>query len=282
MIYYKTNEEIELLRESSLLVSRTLAEVAKVVKPGVSLLKLDSIAEEYIGDHGARPAFKDYPAGSPGVSPFPGSLCLSLNEMVVHGIPTNYELKETDIISVDCGVELNGYYGDSAYTLLLAGASQEVIDLCRTTKTSLFLAIEQSVAGNRIGDIGFAVQDYCERNHNYGIVRELVGHGVGRDLHEAPEVPNYGKRGSGKKLQEGLVIAIEPMVNLGKRNVAQLPDGWTIVTADRKASAHYELMLAVQKGKADVLSTFDYVEEACIKNENLIDIQVFEDDLTKV
>lgn len=279
MIYYKTTEEIELLRESSLLVSRTLAEVAKVVKPGVSLLKLDSIAEEYIRDHGARPAFKDYPAGSPGVPAFPGSLCLSLNEMVVHGLPTNYELKETDIISVDCGVELNGYYGDSAYTLPLAGVSQEVIDLCRTTKTSLFLAIEQSVAGKQIGDIGFAVQDYCERKKNYGIVRELVGHGVGRDLHEAPEVPNYGKRGSGKKLQQGLVIAIEPMVNMGKRNVAQLPDGWTIVTADRKPSAHYELMVAVQKGQADILSTFEYVEAACKNNNDLIDIQVFEEDL---
>lgn len=282
MIYYKTKEEIELLRESSLLVSRTLAEVAKIVKPGVTLKKLDSIAEEYIRDHGARPAFKDYPASRSGVPDFPGSLCLSLNEMVVHGIPTDYELNDTDIISVDCGVELNGYYGDSAYTLPLAGTSQEVIDLCRATKTSLMLAIAQGRNGKRMGDIGFAVQNYVEREKGYGIVRELVGHGVGRDLHEAPEVPNYGKRGAGIKLQEGLVIAIEPMVNLGKRNVAQLQDGWTIVTADRKPSAHYELMIAIGKQEADVLSTFKYVEEASAKNDNLIDIQIFEEDLVGV
>lgn len=272
MIYYKTPEEIELLRESSLLVSKTLAEVAKMIKPGVSLLEIDALAETFIKDHGATPAFKNY-------NGFPNSLCLSLNEAVVHGIPSNHELNETDIISVDCGVKLNGYYGDSAYTFPLAGVTDEVIQLCRATKTSLFLGIEQAVVGNKIGDLGYAIQHYLEQDLGYGVVRELVGHGVGRNLHEAPEVPNYGKRGSGKKMLEGLVIAIEPMVNLGVRNVAQLRDGWTIVTADRKPSAHYELMVAVKKHKADVLSTFSYIEEASAANEHIIDIEVIKEDL---
>lgn len=281
MVYYKTNEEIELLRESSLLVSRTLAEVARIVKPGVSLLKLDQIAEEYIRDHGARPAFKGYPASSAGVPDFPGSLCLSLNEMVVHGLPTDYELNETDIISVDCGVELNGYYGDSAYTIALAGVSDEVLTLCRATKTALYLGLAQAVSGRRMGDLSYAIQNYVEQGRGYGVVRELVGHGIGREMHEPPEVPNYGKRGSGMKLRQGLVLAVEPMVNLGKKNVAQLSDGWTIVTADRLASAHYELMVAVQKGEPDILSTFKYVEEATAGNDNIVDIDVFEEDLVK-
>lgn len=281
MVYYKTSEEIELLRESSLLVSRTLAEVARNIKPGISLLKLDQIAEEYIRDHGARPAFKGYPASSPKYPDFPGSLCLSLNEMVVHGLPTDYELNETDIISVDCGVELNGYYGDSAYTIALAGVSEEVLTLCRATKTSLYLGLAQAVSGRRMGDLSFAIQNYVEQGRGYGVVRELVGHGIGREMHEPPEVPNYGKRGSGMKLKEGLVLAVEPMVNLGKKNVAQLQDGWTIVTADRLASAHYELMVAVQKGEPDILSTFKYVEEATAGNDNIVDIDVFEEDLVK-
>ncbi len=267
MIYYKSQEEIEKLRKSALLVSRTLAEVAKYIKPGESSLTLDRIAEEYIRDNGGRPAFKNYKG-------FPFSLCISMNETVVHGFPSTRELTETDIISVDCGVEIDGYYGDTAYTFALAGINSDTEKLLRATKTSLYLAIEQAVAGNRIGDIGFAIQNYVERNLGHGVVRELVGHGVGRNLHEDPEVPNYGKRGSGLKLQEGLVIAIEPMVNLGVRGVVQLKDGWTINTADRKPSAHYELMLAVRKGRADVLSTFDYLEAEEEKNDNLRKIEV--------
>jgi methionyl aminopeptidase len=267
MIYYKSQEEIEKLRKSALLVSRTLAEVAKYIKPGESSLTLDRIAEEYIRDNGGRPAFKNYKG-------FPYSLCISMNETVVHGFPSTRELTENDIISVDCGVEIDGYYGDTAYTFALAGINSDTEKLLRATKTSLYLAIEQAVAGNRVGDIGFAIQNYVERGLGHGVVRELVGHGVGRNLHEDPEVPNYGKRGSGLKLQEGLVIAIEPMVNLGVRGVVQLKDGWTINTADRKPSAHYELMLAVRKGKADVLSTFEYLEAEEVKNDNLKKIEV--------
>lgn len=267
MIYYKSQEDIERLRKSALLVSRTLAEVAKYIKPGESSLTLDRIAEEYIRDNGGRPAFKNYKG-------FPFSLCISMNETVVHGFPSTRELTETDIISVDCGVEIDGYYGDSAYTFALAGISSDTEKLLRATKTSLYLAIEQAVAGNRIGDIGFAIQNYVERGLGHGVVRELVGHGVGRNLHEDPEVPNYGKRGSGLKLQEGLVIAIEPMVNMGVRGVVQLKDGWTINTADRKPSAHYELMMAVRKGRPDVLSTFDYLEAEEEQNDNLRKIEV--------
>lgn len=267
MIHYKSQEEIEKLRKSALLVSRTLAEVAKYIKPGESSLTLDRIAEEFIRDNGGRPAFKNYKG-------FPFSLCISMNETVVHGFPSARELNDNDIISVDCGVEIDGYYGDTAYTFALAGISSETEKLLRATKTSLYLAIEQAVAGNRIGDIGFAIQNYVERGLGHGVVRELVGHGVGRNLHEDPEVPNYGKRGSGLKLQEGLVIAIEPMVNLGVKGVVQLKDGWTINTADRKPSAHYELMLAVKKGKADVLSTFEYLEAEEAKNDNLKKIEV--------
>ncbi len=267
MIYYKSLEEIEKLRESALLVSRTLAEVAKHIKLGQSSLTLDRIAEEFIRDHGGRPAFKNYRG-------FPYSLCISMNETVVHGFPSNRELNEKDIISVDCGVEKNGYYGDSAYTFALGGIDEGTEKLLRATKTSLYLAIDKAVVGNRIGDVGFAIQEYVERGLGYGIVRELVGHGVGRNLHEEPDVPNYGKRGTGLKLQEGLVIAIEPMVNQGVKNVVQLKDGWTINTADRKPSAHFELMVAVKKGKADVLSTFAYLEEEEAKNENLKKIEV--------
>lgn len=267
MIYYKSLEEIEKLRESALLVSRTLAEVAKYIKPGESSLTLDRIAEEFIRDNGGRPAFKNYKG-------FPFSLCISMNETVVHGFPSNRELNENDIISVDCGVEKNGYFGDTAYTFALAGINTDTEKLLRATKTCLYLAIDKAVAGNRMGDVGFAIQDYIERGLGYGIVRELVGHGVGRNLHEEPDVPNYGKRGSGIKLQEGLVLAVEPMVNMGTKNVVQLKDGWTINTADRKPSAHYELMLAVKKGKADVLSTFAFLEEEEAKNINLRKIEV--------
>lgn len=262
MIYLKTDEEIELLRESSLLVGKTLAEVAKLIKPGVTTLELDKVAEEFIRDHGAVPGFKDYQG-------FPNSLCTSVNEAVVHGIPNDNPLKEGDIVSVDCGTLMNGFYGDSAYTFAVGEIKPEVQKLLEATKMSLYKGIEEAVVGKRIGDIGYAVQQYTE-NLGYGVVRELVGHGVGRKLHEKPEVPNYGKRGRGTKLQDGLVIAIEPMINLGRKEVMQDEDGWTIITADRKPSAHYEHTVAVRKGKADILSTFEYIEEVLIEKGILI------------
>lgn len=253
MIYYKTAEEIELIRKSSLLVARTLAEVAKHIKPGVSGLELDAIAYEFIRDHGGVPAFKGYGG-------FPNSLCISPNEQVVHGIPTNKPFNEGELISVDCGVLLNEFYGDSAYTFSIGEVSEEIKRLMRVTKESLYKGIEQAVVGKRIGDISFAIQQHCEKA-GFGVVRELVGHGIGRSLHEAPEVPNFGKRGSGLKLQEGLVIAIEPMVNMGTKQVKHGKDGWTIRAADGKMSAHYEHTIAIQKGKAEILSSFEFVEE---------------------
>ena len=265
MIHYKSAEEIELLRQSSLLVSKTHAVVAAEIKPGVSLAYLDSIAESFIRDNGGVPVFKGY-------NGFPATLCTSLNEAVVHGIPGDQILKEGDILSVDCGVIMNGFVGDSAFTFPIGEVSEEVAKLLSVTRESLYLGIEQAVAGNRIGDIGYAIQEYAERQHGYGIVRELVGHGVGRDLHEEPEVPNYGKRGQGPLLKEGMVIAIEPMINLGKRNVVQADDGWTIVTADQKQSAHFEHTIAVNKGAADVLSSFAPIDEAIKKNDEILDI----------
>jgi methionyl aminopeptidase len=259
MIYLKTNEEIELLRESSLLVGRTLAEVAKLIKPGVTTLDLDKIAEEFIRDNNAVPGFKDYGG-------FPNTLCTSINAAVVHGIPNNIPLVNGDIVSVDCGTIKNEFYGDSAYTFKVGEVSKEVDNLLEATKKSLQLAIEKAVVGNRIGDIGFAVQNYTE-GLGYGVVRELVGHGVGRNLHEKPEVPNYGRRGRGTKLQDGLVIAIEPMINLGDKAVRQDKDGWTIVTVDNLPSAHYEHTIAVRKGKADVLSSFEFIEEVLNSNK---------------
>lgn len=253
-IYYKTEEEIELLRESSLLVGKTLAEVAKAIKPGVSTLDLDRIAETCIRDHGAEPGFKGYGG-------FPNSLCTSVNSQVVHGIPSAEPLQEGDIVSVDCGVLKNGFYGDSAYTFAVGEVSDEISKLLRVTQECLDKGVEAAVAGNRIGDIGAAIQEHAEAN-GYGVVRELVGHGLGKSLHEAPEVPNYGRRGNGVKLREGLVLAIEPMINLGKRPVRQLNDGWTIVTADGLPSAHFEHDVVVRKGKAEVLSTFKWIEEA--------------------
>jgi methionyl aminopeptidase len=252
-IYYKTEEEIDLIRESSLLVGKTLAEVARAIKPGVSTLQLDKIAEICIRDHGAEPGFLGY-------NGFPNSLCTSVNAQVVHGIPNDIPLQEGDIVSVDCGVKMNGFYGDSAYTFAVGEISPEVKQLLKVTKESLQLGVEQAIAGNRIGDIGFAIQEHAEK-HGYGVVRELVGHGLGRNLHEAPEVPNYGKRGSGIRLREGLVLAIEPMINLGQRNVKQLKDGWTIITADKLPSAHFEHDVVVRNGKAEVLSSFALIEE---------------------
>ena len=253
MLKAKSEEEIALVRESSLLVGKTLAEVAAEVRPGVTPLDLDKIAYEFIHDHGAVPGFLNYQG-------FPNSLCISRNEAVVHGIPAKKPLEEGDILSVDCGVLMNGFYGDSAYTFKVGEVDPDVDRLLETTKRCLQLGIEQAVAGNRVGDIGYAVQQEAESN-GYGVVRELVGHGLGRELHEAPEVPNFGRRGKGPKLVEGLVIAIEPMINLGTREISQLRDGWTIVTADRKPSAHYEHTVVVRKGQVEVLSTFDFIEE---------------------
>jgi methionyl aminopeptidase len=253
MLYCKTDEEIELIRQSSLLVSKTHAEVAKVIRPGITTLELDKIAEEFIRDNGGVPAFKGY-------NGFPFSLCISPNEQVVHGFPGKYVLKDGDIVSVDCGVVMNGWYGDSAYTFAIGEVKPEIIKLLRVTKESLYKAIENAVAGKRLGDVSEAVQTHAESN-GYSVVRELVGHGIGKKLHEGPEVPNYGKKGSGIKLQEGLVIAIEPMINMGKKNIRQESDGWTITTADKQPSAHFEHTVAIKAGKADVLSTFEYIEE---------------------
>jgi methionyl aminopeptidase len=253
MVILKTEEEIELIRESSLLVGKTLAEVAKHIRPGVTTKKLDEIAETFIRDHKAVPGFKGYHG-------FPGTLCTSVNDVVVHGIPGNRELKDGDIISIDCGVKKNGYYGDSAYTFAVGEVDEETLLLMKRTKESLYLAIEVAVAGKRVGDIGFAVQQYVE-GFGYSVVRDLVGHGLGKSLHEKPEVPNFGRRGSGKELKVGMVLAIEPMVNLGVKQVFQENDGWTIRTKDAKPSAHYEHDIVVRKDKAEILSTFDFIEE---------------------
>ena len=253
MIHYRSEDEIDLIRESSLLVAKTHAEISALIKPGVTTLQLDKIAEEFIRDNGGVPAFKGY-------SGFPNTLCASLNEQVVHGIPNNNPLNEGDIISMDCGVVMNGYFGDSAYTYEVGVVSEEVKNLLIRTKESLYKGIEQAVSGNRVGDIGFAIQKHVEQ-FGYGVVREMVGHGVGKNLHEEPQVPNYGKRGRGIMLKEGLVIAIEPMINLGTRRIKQLSDGWTIITADKKYSAHFEHTVVVRKGKAEVLSSFVEIEK---------------------
>lgn len=253
MLYYKTDEEIELIRESSLLVAKTLAEVAKAIKPGVTTLELDKIAFAFIRDHQAEPAFLNY-------NGFPNSLCISVNAQVVHGIPNKDTLKDGDVCSVDCGVLKNGFYGDSAYTFAVGEVSDENSALLKVTRKSLLMGIDKAIAGNRLGDISAAVQEYAEAN-GFSVVRELVGHGIGRHLHEKPEVPNYGKRGSGLVLKEGLVIAIEPMINMGTKGVVHEKDGWTVRTADRKPSAHFEHTVAIRKGKADILSSFEFIEE---------------------
>ena len=254
MIFYKTGEEIELIRNSSLLVGKTLAEVAKLIKPGVTTLDLDKVAEEFIRDNGAAPGFLGYGG-------FPNTLCTSVNEAVVHGIPNNEPLKSGDIVSVDCGVLMNHFYGDSAYTFKVGEVSEEVNKLLEVTKECLDLAVAQTLAGNRIGDIGYSVQYHAE-NNGFGVVRELVGHGLGRGLHEKPEVPNYGKKGKGHKMKPGLVLAIEPMINLGKKDVSQLSDGWTIVTKDKLPSAHFEHDVAIlSNGKGEVLSSFEEIEK---------------------
>lgn len=255
--YYRSLEEIELLRESNLLVSKTLAEVAKIIAPGVTTRKLDELAFEFISDNNAVPAFLNY-------NGFPYSLCISPNNQVVHGFPGDYVIKEGDLISVDCGVLKNKYFGDSAYTFSIGEISEEKKKLVAVTKECLRLGVEKAIVGMRIGDIGFAVQQHAELN-GFGVVRELVGHGVGQDLHEKPEVPNYGSRGTGLRLEEGMVIAIEPMINAGVAGVNFHSDGWTITSKDNKPSAHFEHSVAVKKGKADILSTFDYIEEVLQK-----------------
>jgi methionyl aminopeptidase len=257
MLYLKTDEEIGLLRESNLLVSRTLAEVALLIKPGITTLYLDNIAETFICDNGGTPAFKGYGG-------FPSTLCTSVNDEVVHGFPSKYILKEGDIVSVDCGVILNGWYGDSAYTFAVGEISEEVRRLLDYTKESLEDGVKEAVAGNRVGDISWAVQNKAESG-GYSVVRELVGHGLGKRLHEPPEVANYGKRGTGPKMEKGLVICIEPMINLGSKETMQMRDGWTIKTVDGKPSAHFEYAVAVDKGRADVLTTFKFIEEVLNK-----------------
>ncbi len=265
MIYYKTEEEIELIRESCLLVCKALAHVGSIIRPGITGEQIDKEAEQVIRDYGAVPGFKGYRG-------FPATLCVSKNEGVVHGIPTKTEFKDGDVVSVDCGVLLNEFYGDSAFTFALGEITPEVMQLLRVTNTALYKGIEKAVDGKRVGDIGFAVQDYCERKHKYGVVRELVGHGIGKNLHEAPEVPNYGKKGRGPKMREGLVIAIEPMVNLGTKGVKQADDGWTIVTSDAKPSAHYEHTVAVGKQKADILSDHTGIENAIANNPEVNEV----------
>jgi methionyl aminopeptidase len=257
MLYLKTDEEVALLRESNILVSKTLAEIAKLIKPGVTTLYLDSVAETYIRDNGGSPAFKGYGG-------FPNTLCTSVNEEVVHGIPSGYVLKEGDVISIDCGVILNGWYGDSAYTFPVGEIEDDLKRLLSFTKESLEDGVREAVAGNRIGDVSWAVQQKAESG-GFSVVRELVGHGLGKRLHEPPEVPNYGRRGTGPKMEKGLVICIEPMINLGKKETIQMKDGWTIKTIDGKPSAHFEYAVAVDKGKADVLTTFKFIEEVLNK-----------------
>ena len=253
MIYYKTEEEIELVRKSSLLVAKTHAEIAGLIKPGITTLALDKIAEEFIRDNGGIPAFKGYGG-------FPNTLCMSPNEQVVHGIPNDRVLEDGEILSVDCGVVMNDYYGDSAFTYEVGDVDAQTKQLLKVTKESLYKGIEQAVAGNRIGDIGYAVLQHAE-SFGYGVVRELVGHGVGKNLHESPEVPNYGRRGKGVMLKEGLIIAIEPMINMGTKRIKQHNDGWTITTIDNKPSAHFEHTIVVRKGKAEILSSFEEIEK---------------------
>jgi methionyl aminopeptidase len=253
MIYLKTDEEIEWMRGANRLVEATLAEVAKHIAPGVTTLQLDKTGDEFIRSHGGIPLFKGYKG-------FPNALCISVNENVVHGIPGDYRLKEGDIVSIDCGVKINGYCGDSAYTFEVGEVRPEIKKLLKVTKDALYVGIETAVEGKRIGDVGNAIQRYCEER-GYSVVRDLVGHGIGKVMHEAPEVPNYGKKGYGAQLKSGMCLAIEPMINMGKKNVKVEKDGWTVRTADRRPSAHFEHTVAIRNGKADILSSFDLIEQ---------------------
>ncbi len=260
VIFLKSDEELEIIRQNGEILGKAQAEIAKVIGEGITTAKLDTIAETFIRDNGATPSFKN-------LYGFPASLCISVNEVVVHGIPSNRVLKNGDSVSIDCGVFKNGFHADSAYTYCIGEVDVEVTKLLKATKDSLYLGINAGKVGNRIGDISYAIQSYIESN-SYGIVRELVGHGVGKKLHEAPEVPNFGKRGNGPKLQDGMVIAIEPMVTMGKRFVVQEADNWTIRTEDRLVSAHYEHTVAITKNGPDILTTFKYIEEV-LKDRNL-------------
>ena len=265
-IIYKTDEEIELIRESSIMVCQSHAVVAEHIKPGVKTSKLDALAEEFILDNGGKPGFK-------GLYDFPATLCISINEEVVHGFPSDREIQEGDVISVDCGVLKNEFYGDSAFTYPVGEVDDKALKLLRVTNESLYKGIEQAVVGNRLGDIGHAIQYHTEKLNGYGVVRDLVGHGVGKQLHEDPQVPNYGRRGRGPILKNGLVIAIEPMINMGTARVVKGSDGWTILTADNKYSAHFEHTVAVRKGKADILSNHDIIWEAIKKNPEIQNFQ---------
>lgn len=260
-IVLKSSEEIELVRKSSLLVGKTLAEVARNLRPGVSTAALDRIAEDFILANGGVPSFKGYHG-------YRHTLCISVNEEVVHGIPGERIIKDGDVVSVDCGVFMNGYHGDSAYTFPVGNVSEDIMQLLRVTRECLYKGIAKAKAGNRIGDMAAAIQEYAEVN-GYGVVRELVGHGIGRNLHEKPEVPNYGKKGSGPVLKPGMTLAVEPMINRGTRQIKQLGDGWTVITQDRKPAAHFEHTIAITEGDADILSSFRLIEEAIRENEFL-------------
>lgn len=262
MVQIKTNAEIELIRESSLIVSATLSQVAAFLKPGVTTLEVNQLVETYIRDHGATPSFLNYHG-------FPFSSCISVNDAVVHGFPGKHELRPGDVVSVDVGVFKNGFHGDSAYTFAIGEIRPEIAQLMFVTRHSLALGIEKAVAGNRVGDIAHAIQEYTEKKHKYGVVRELVGHGLGRHLHEDPQVPNFGKKGTGAKLKENMVIAIEPMINLGVKEVYTDADGWTIKTKDGKIACHYEHTVCIKKQKADILSSFDTIIENEKKNPEL-------------
>lgn len=270
-IPYKTEEEIEIIRQNCLLVSHTIAEVASHLKPGITGMELDKIAETFIRDHKAIPAFKGYPGT---VFDFPASLCISFNEVIVHGIPDNRIVKDGDVVSIDCGVRKDGFFGDSAFTFAVGEIDPVVMKLLVVTRECLDLAIKSARPGNRLGDIGFAVQHHAETVHGYGVIREMVGHGIGRKLHEPPEVPNYGKRGKGPVLHEGLTIAIEPMINLGSREVVLRKDGWTLHTRDFKPSAHYEHTIAIRKAEAQVLSDHTGIDTAIKNNVNLSEIWI--------
>jgi methionyl aminopeptidase len=262
MIIYKTEAEIALMKEAAVLVSKTLTEVAKVLKPGMTTLQIDKICADFVKDHHAIPSFHNYRG-------YPHHVCTSVNDVVVHGFPNDTPLQDGDIVSVDMGVILNGWHGDHAYTFILGEVSDDILQLVKVTKESLYKGIEQAIVNNRIGDISFAIQDYAERKHGYGVVRELVGHGLGRQLHEDPQVPNYGKRGNGPKMKENLVLAIEPMINMGTKDVYTDEDGWTIRTADGKPAAHFEHDVCIKRDKALILSDYSIIEAAEKANPNL-------------
>lgn len=266
MMIYKTNEQVEMMRQSALLVSKTLAEICKALKTGITTLSIDKMIGDFIRDHHAIPSFLNYKG-------YPYNSCISVNDVVVHGFPGKNELKEGDIVSIDIGVILNGWHGDHAYTFAIGDPGDEIMQLIRVTKESLYKGIEKAIAGNRTGDIAFAIQEHTEKKHGYGVVRELVGHGLGKNLHEDPSVPNYGKRGSGSKLKEGLVLAIEPMINMGKKDVYTDDDGWTVRTTDGKPSVHFEHDVCVKKGKADILSDYSIIEKEEKTNVNLFTSQ---------